>query len=146
MTTRTIDLSEGAMRGENPHDLAVIEAEMVWPDDDNTRQEFYDSSFVQLIKENSEGQSRDTLRKALSLALTVRPLHRLRNDDYNKRVRHGFIVGLILNELLCRISENKDSATMDAVITQVGVDFDLTWAGGGQFMIAKKTIQNEIWK
>jgi hypothetical protein len=130
------ELVSVSLSGTTRHDLDVVGAVMLYPDDDEARTRAKQTTLTALLREYAQDLQPDILISLIGFAADATPL-----IDIHKQVKHRFIsgcrAGLYLREVVKRAATG---VKMEAIVQDICAPL------GGDFgKIERQTFYNHVW-
>ncbi|PVE26431.1 hypothetical protein DC522_01315 [Microvirga sp. KLBC 81] len=137
-----LDLAPDCVKQPIRYDLAIVEAAMLWPDDEGARDAWLRAARLETLRHPPEGVAdHDFLRELFAMALETPRILDL-NPAANERMRHGTVAGWVFHEAVRR-SDINGLVQFGSVAADV-TEF-LAKRLRGKIRISKKTFDNAIW-
>jgi hypothetical protein len=142
--SRVLDLGADVLSNPSRLDLALIEAQMIWPDDPFWKERALAASSVEFMREQTISRTQDELSLMFELARKSFPIEHIKDEVKKDRFLRGFISGSVLHRIISMIMLNVDDITMNKVIEDCIAPFKKT-KSGGMAKLSISTFNNEIW-
>jgi hypothetical protein len=122
---------------ENPtrFDLALIEAWMLWPDDENARSEALASAYVESEKQYVTELSGEDLKFFTAIASGAFPPHHIQGRAKDE-ILHGAIAGMVLREAVGELAIGHKGITLSGVFKRISLGMSIT----------QKVFDNSLWR
>ena len=124
-------------------DVAVIEALMIWPDDENNRARAATASFVEYIGDFASELPRELLamhQKITRRADSIDTIQDEIRNDRTERIKRGAVAGSFLYNVIKANALNLEHRSMESVTEKVIAPFV---SSGSKFR--RNTFNNQIW-
>lgn len=138
-----LNLRDRAIHAPSRLDLAAIEVQMAWPHDRDWQKRAYMAIVAEHMTPHIEEALKKDYRGLHSLAKKALPIADVRRE-WNEQAKRASLAGLLLHDLVGRISLGITDMTMEKLISRVIEPFMKTKLGG-ELRISVKTFQNQIW-
>ena len=100
----------------NRLDVAVIEAMMLWPDDELKRSYVLDAAYVELVRPHLADLPLEELASLVHVAADALPLSLLRAEAQGERCVRGLISGNVLHNVIAAIDGDSEPPTIGKII------------------------------
>ncbi|MDB5617433.1 hypothetical protein [Tardiphaga sp.] len=138
MKSQTLALRTGCLDDTSRLDLAVVEAHMLWPDDERARERSLETANVQFGVANSLNLPQYILAGLLPIAAEAAPLTELQ-EVAKKPFFHGLIAGRVLYGAVRGAMAAADDRSMGRIYGDIAKSIPAAQR------LSRKTIENKVW-
>lgn len=136
MEVTILDLDRDAIENPTRMHVAILEAAMLWPDDEASRLAAMRSSAVEFFSPTTRDMDPDEIEAFVEMAREAPPIRMMRQEAAI-RFRRGVVAGLVLRECVGHVSVGKEvklSSVFDRLVGEEKV-----------FGLTKKIFDNDLW-